>query len=56
MTKDPVCGMVLDEGRAAALVSHHEKTYLFCSLACRDRFLREPERFAAPPAPEVEER
>lgn len=56
MTKDPVCAMVLDEGRAAALVSDHEKTHLFCSLACRDRFLREPERFAVPPAPEGEER
>jgi Cu+-exporting ATPase len=54
MTKDPVCGMVFEEGRAASLVSHRGRAYLFCSLACRDRFLQEPARFATPPPPEAE--
>lgn len=40
MTKDPVCGMVLDEGRAAALASHHEKTVLALSVWRLGRWLR----------------
>lgn len=51
MSKDPVCGMLLDDERAAAAVSHRGETFLFCSLACRDRFVGDPERFATPPDP-----
>lgn len=48
--KDPVCGMLLDRDRAAATVHHEGRTYRFCSLACRDRFVREPQHFLDAPS------
>lgn len=49
MIKDPVCGMVLDESRATLVAEHRGATYRFCSRACRDRFVEDPERFVDPP-------
>lgn len=34
------------KGKAAATVTHGEKTYEFTSVACRDEFLTDPERFS----------
>lgn len=41
---DPVCDMVVSPGRAAACL-HGSQTHYFCSLTCRDTFLR---RLGAP--------
>jgi YHS domain-containing protein len=38
MTKDPVCGMSLDEQRAARTIIDHGKTYHFCSERCQATF------------------
>jgi P-type Cu+ transporter len=43
--KDPVCGMMVDSGRAAGKITYHGKTYFFCSTQCAERFEREPEKF-----------
>ncbi|MCM8796676.1 MAG: permease [Candidatus Omnitrophica bacterium] len=41
MTKDPVCGMEVNEGSAIRL-SCNGREYFFCSARCKDRFLRKP--------------
>lgn len=46
MTKDPVCGMQVDEGTAAAKVDYKGKTYFFCSSACKATFQKNPEKYA----------
>lgn len=35
MTKDPVCGMQVDEQMAVATTLYRGKTYAFCSNTCR---------------------
>ena len=42
MAKDPVCGMNVDENKAAGTAVHNGKTYYFCSPACKDKFQKEP--------------
>lgn len=44
-TKDPVCGMAVDPRTAAAQAVHEGRTYSFCSLTCRDRFVKQPSRY-----------
>jgi len=46
MTKDPVCGMQVDENKAPATSSYQGKTYSFCGQECKDKFDREPQRYA----------
>jgi P-type Cu+ transporter len=49
--RDPVCGMSVDPGRAAATFEHCGTRYYFCHPGCRDRFEADPERYLkAPPA------
>jgi Cu+-exporting ATPase len=48
--KDPVCGMAVDPEKAAAASVHGGKTYYFCSTTCRDKFEKEPAKYAAAPA------
>jgi Cu+-exporting ATPase len=45
MAKDPVCGMTVDEKRAAGTSQHKGQTYYFCSPSCKTRFDSEPERY-----------
>lgn len=45
MIRDPVCLMNLDPHRAAAMVEHNGRTYYFCSVNCRDKFLAQPQVF-----------
>ena len=52
MDKDPVCGMDVDEKKAAAQAIHRGKTYYFCAEACKACFEKDPERYAQPPKPE----
>ncbi len=35
MAKDPVCGMNVDEKKAAGTAVYKGKTYYFCSLNCK---------------------
>jgi Cu+-exporting ATPase len=41
---DPVCGMTVDPPHAAATATHDGHTYYFCSTACRDQFVADPQR------------
>ncbi|MGC8839685.1 MAG: YHS domain-containing protein [Anaerolineae bacterium] len=45
MAKDPVCGMMVEEGKAAATSVYKGKTYYFCSQGCKVAFEREPEKY-----------
>lgn len=45
MAKDPVCGMEVDEKKAAAVSVYHGKSYYFCAAACKATFLKEPEKY-----------
>jgi Cu+-exporting ATPase len=42
---DPVCGMEVTEDDAAASVEWAGRTFLFCSEACRDEFVADPEEY-----------
>jgi len=50
MTKDPVCGMQVDETKAAATTVYHGTAYAFCSAACKNTFEKSPAKFAGQPA------
>ena len=43
---DPVCRMVVAEGRAAGALKHAGREYVFCSLECVSRFARDPDAYA----------
>jgi adenylate cyclase len=47
MVTDPVCGMRIDSGDAAATAEHEGRTYYFCSEACRDAFVADPKAYPA---------
>lgn len=42
MAKDPVCGMQVDETRAAVRAEHLGVTYYFCSPGCHMAFTQQP--------------
>ncbi len=46
MAKDPVCGMNVDEAKAAATSVYGGKTYYFCSAACKATFEKTPAKYA----------
>ena len=48
MEKDVVCGMQVDPARAAATSDYNGKTYYFCGLGCRERFVADPDAFLHP--------
>ena len=45
MAQDPVCGMLVDEKKAAATSVYQGTTYYFCATACRATFEKTPEKF-----------
>jgi YHS domain-containing protein len=45
MTRDPVCGMQVDEKRTTTTVVYNGKTYYFCSAACQQAFEKAPEKY-----------
>lgn len=45
MATDPVCGMDVDEDRAAATSEYGGKTYYFCAVGCKKAFDKDPERY-----------
>ncbi len=45
MAKDPVCGMDVDEKKAAGKSEYQGQTYYFCSPGCKKEFDKEPQKF-----------
>jgi YHS domain-containing protein len=45
MAKDPVCGMQVDEKKAAATAVHQGTTYYFCAPGCKTAFEKSPEKY-----------
>jgi YHS domain-containing protein len=45
MAKDPVCGMDVDENKAAAKSQYMGKTYYFCAPGCKKTFDENPAKF-----------
>jgi YHS domain-containing protein len=46
MTKDPVCGMNVDENSAQYQTQYGGKKYSFCSPDCKTKFEKQPEQYA----------
>lgn len=44
---DPICGMTVEIAGARHTAEHAGRTFHFCCGGCRERFLAEPERWAA---------
>ena len=42
---DPVCGMNVDQARAAGKHEHNGQTYYFCSHHCEEKFVEDPEKW-----------
>jgi Cu+-exporting ATPase len=42
MISDPVCGMTVEPGHAAAKAEHEGRVYYFCSTHCHDKFVADP--------------
>jgi YHS domain-containing protein len=55
MAKDPVCGMDVDEKKAAGKSEYKGQPYYFCSPGCKRSFDKEPEKYLGkqpqPPKP-----
>ncbi|MGD0329330.1 MAG: YHS domain-containing protein [Nitrososphaeria archaeon] len=45
MSKDLVCGMEVDEKTSKLKSKYKDKTYYFCSSACKLKFDKSPERY-----------
>lgn len=45
MTIDPVCGMEVEEKKAAATSEYKGKTYYFCAPGCKTAFDKAPEKY-----------
>ena len=46
-THDPVCGMRVDEWKADIKTEYKEKTYIFCSQRCKQRFEKNPVQYVS---------
>lgn len=46
MAKDPICGMEVDEKKAAATSEYKGKTYYFCAVSCKKKFDQDPQKYA----------
>jgi P-type Cu+ transporter len=51
MEHDPVCGMPVDPGRAAAQAVYAGKTYYLCCAGCADKFHAEPAKYLSAGTP-----
>jgi len=45
MAKDPVCGMDVEETKAAATAVYKGKTYYFCAAGCKTSFQKAPDKY-----------
>jgi len=43
---DPICGMQVEESKAAGQSEYNGKTYYFCSTSCKDKFDKSPEDYS----------
>ena len=43
---DPICGMQVDEERAAGRSEYDGRAYYFCSAGCKEKFDADPGRYA----------
>ncbi len=48
MPRDPVCGMNVNEDRAAGRSDYLGRSYYFCSDRCKMEFDKSPDRYARP--------
>jgi len=48
MATDPVCGMEVDEKKAAATSVYQGRTYYFCAVGCKRAFDKGPEKYLKP--------
>ena len=46
MTKDPVCGMNVDENKSQYQSQYGGKKFSFCSEQCKKEFDKQPEQYA----------
>jgi YHS domain-containing protein len=46
MTKDPVCGMQVDEKKTQHRTTYQGKEYAFCGAECKQSFDKNPQRYA----------
>lgn len=46
MKKDPVCGMQVEETKAALKENYKGNAFYFCSPSCKDKFVKEPQKYA----------
>ncbi|HVZ15483.1 MAG TPA: YHS domain-containing protein [Terriglobales bacterium] len=46
MAEDPVCGMDIDESKAAGSSEHNGQEFYFCSLQCKQKFDENPNQYA----------
>ena len=46
MVKDTVCGMQVDEAKAPLKTDYKGKPFYFCGTSCKDKFLKEPQKYA----------
>ena len=44
-TLDPICGMVIEKGGAAATAEYQGRTYYFCAPGCKVAFERDPAKY-----------
>ena len=47
MAKDPVCGMMVDEAKAAGKSEYQGQTFYFCAPICKKKFDQDPAKYAA---------
>ena len=45
MVTDPVCGMAVDEKKAAGTAVHAGQAYYFCSMQCLEKFRADPQAY-----------
>jgi len=45
--KDPICGMMVDMGKARYKAQHQGKWFYFCCAGCKNAFEKHPEKYAA---------
>jgi YHS domain-containing protein len=45
MATDPICGMEVEEAKAAATTVYQGKTYYFCAVGCKQAFEKAPEKY-----------
>ena len=45
MAKDPVCGMMIDEKKAAGSSVYKGVTYYFCAKSCKEKFDKNPGQY-----------